>query len=183
MQSVSPAAFLLTYLILAVSAAGQLSIQNIYTGAIRLPAGYIAGMGAYIAAIALLLVLYINWERFNSYGKPLSALGVAVNRVANGDFSVRLNFARGNKESASFIGTVYDDFNKMVEELGSIETLKDDFISNVSHEIKTPLAIVQNYSSIKCDKYDIDTFPRTDRGVTTTRQQNNIPDERSVSPF
>lgn len=70
----------------------------------------------------------------------------ATEKISKGDYSVRLYTSKFSVNSD--FDLIYNNFNKMAEELSSTETLQTDFISNVSHEMKTPLAVIKNYSSL-----------------------------------
>ena len=71
----------------------------------------------------------------------------AAKQVVQGDFSVRI--ASVNQFSADEkFNEIIDCFNRMTEELASVETLRTDFVANVSHEMKTPLCIMQNYGTL-----------------------------------
>lgn len=75
---------------------------------------------------------------------PMKKLTGAMEQVADGDFSVRLEDKVSSKETLE----LYTGFNLMVNELGSTETLQSDFISNVSHEFKTPLSAIEGYATL-----------------------------------
>lgn len=79
--------------------------------------------------------------------RPVKRIVEASEKIMQGDFSVRLKpqsrFASDDK-----FNEVIECFNKMAEELSGVETLRTDFIANVSHEMKTPLAVMQNYGTL-----------------------------------
>ena len=96
----------------------------------------IVAMG-YWALVGLGLTLYTRRQIHQTYETPMKRLAEATTRVANGDFSVYVPTIN-TADNYDYLDIMILDFNKMVEELGSIETLKTDFVSNVSHEMKTP---------------------------------------------
>lgn len=97
----------------------------------------------YWAAVAGMLTLYTREQVKKTYEEPMHSLAKATARVAKGDFSVRVE-PMNNPDKLDYLDVMIQDFNNMTEELGSIETLRVDFFSNVSHEIKTPIAVIQN---------------------------------------
>ena len=82
--------------------------------------------------------------------RPVEKILDATHKVTEGDFSVRIPYVNAKYFYNEF-DIIIEDFNTMIEELATTETLKTDFISNVSHEIKTPLAAIQNYATLLQD--------------------------------
>ena len=104
----------------------------------------------YIVMAAIAYRFILHFVRIN-YSKHLQKISEATRNVAKGDFSVEIELDEALKDN-SYINIMFRDFNTMVAELNSIESLKDDFISNVSHEIKTPLAVINNYTTALKDE-------------------------------
>ncbi len=77
--------------------------------------------------------------------KPINKILQATSKITKGDFSVRIEPLHSKNKKNEF-DVLIDDLNKMADEIGSLETLRSDFIANVSHEMKTPLSVMNNYA-------------------------------------
>jgi len=78
---------------------------------------------------------------------PLKRLSEASRQIAAGDFDLNLTY----EGKISEFRDTYDSFNVMAQELSNIETLRSDFIANVSHEFKTPLTAIEGYAMLLQD--------------------------------
>jgi signal transduction histidine kinase len=75
--------------------------------------------------------------------RPVQKLTSATQKIADGDFDV---FVEGKRNDE--IGILINNFNHMVKKLNSMEYLQKDFIRNVSHEFKTPIASIHGFAKL-----------------------------------
>lgn len=111
------------------------------------PGWYSKVIIGYWVAVSVVFTLLTSYQINSRFERPMMRLAKAAQEVANGDFSVYVPPVH-TAEKQDYMDVMFQNFNTMVEALGSIETLKTEFFSNVSHEIKTPLAIILNYAEI-----------------------------------
>ena len=79
--------------------------------------------------------------------KPVKQILSAAEKIMQGDFSVRINPVKEFAGETGF-NEIITCFNQMTAELAGTETLRTNFIANVSHELKTPLAVIGNYATM-----------------------------------
>lgn len=100
-----------------------------------------------VVLLSLLFTVMDIVRRKITVERPVRKITDAAEKMMQGDFSTRIKPVRGVSDEDSF-NQIIECFNKMAEELSGTETLRTDFIANVSHELKTPLAIMQNYGTM-----------------------------------
>lgn len=100
--------------------------------------------------VALLSIIFTIIDRIRrrlTVDRPAERITKAAEQLMQGDFSVRIDLPK-NYDTGEKFHEIAECFNRMAEELSHVETLRTDFIANVSHELKTPLAIIQNYAAM-----------------------------------
>ena len=101
-------------------------------------------MGIFTTVIGVGIAAYTSTKMLS----PILKINDAARKVSRGDFSVRLE----EKSIAKEIEEIAKSFNIMVKELSNTETLRNDFVSNVSHEFKTPLSAIEGYATLLQDE-------------------------------
>ena len=103
---------------------------------------------------------------------PIKKLRKAMEQVADGDFAVRLEDQSSSKE----IMEIYSGFNLMAHELGATEMLQSDFVSNVSHEFKTPITAIEGYSMLLqgSDELDAEQREYVEKIIFNTRRLSSL---------
>jgi len=109
-----------------------------------------------LVSTCLLVGILVTSQLSKYFFNPIKKLRSAMDKVAEGDFSVRLE----EKSSSKEIMEIYTGFNLMAHELNATEILQTDFVSNVSHEFKTPINAIEGYSTLLQDSDNLDDDQR-----------------------
>ena len=96
-------------------------------------------VGVIIFVLAMLFALAYS----KHMAKPLDEMAAASRRFARGDFSVRVNKAEDVDDE---MGVLIESFNTMADSLEKAEERRSEFISNVAHELRTPMTTIAGFA-------------------------------------
>ena len=139
------AAFVCTCCIMLFISALQDTIGHDFTQEEITGAAKITMLNVILLSICMATIDY--FRRKFTVERPVKRITQSTEKMIEGDFSVRIEPVSKFATDDSF-NEIIECVNKMATELSGVETLRTDFIANVSHEMKTPLAVIQNYGTL-----------------------------------
>ena len=132
---------------------------------------FVISLAVYILFITLVFCLLDMFRRKIMIDEPVKKILLATQRIAMGDFDIDILPAHIYNNYDEY-DIIIDNLNKMAKELAKSEILKSEFVSNVSHELKTPLSIIQNYAkALQTEKLDEDTKQKYLQTLINTSQK------------
>jgi two-component system sensor histidine kinase GlrK len=110
------------------------------------------------AVIALVLGCFVAFFIVQSISSPLRHLTQGTRAISEGKFYYRLDTSQGDE-----FAQLAKDFNTMTARLKELDQMKKDFVSHVSHEMKAPLASMQETNRLLLDQIPGDLTPKQKR--------------------
>ena len=125
----------------------------------------------WVLIFSVILCVVLGWLISAMFFEPITRLSRAMRQVGSGDFSVRLETNSRIRE----VRDTYDNFNLMTQELGATEIIQTDFVSNVSHEFKTPINAIEGYATLlQSGPQSADQAMYVDKILLNTRRLNEL---------
>ena len=128
---------------------------------------------ANVIFLSLLCTVIDAVRRMFMVERPVRRIVSGAEKIARGDFTARINPLCG--VGSEGFDRIIDCFNRMAEELSGVETLRTDFIANVSHELKTPLSVICNYGTM-LQGADVTDEQRIEYANAITAQSRRLAD-------
>lgn len=119
-------------------------------------------------AVAMVAILFLS----KIFIDPIRNLREGMQKVSDGDFSTTLQ----TKSSSVEIQEVIAGFNMMTQELSATEILQTDFVSNVSHEFKTPINAIEGYTTLlqNCDNLNNEQQEYVEKILFNTKRLSTL---------
>lgn len=134
--------FVFIILFISVVLAGAISATLLNMGVLpSLSANRFPATLVFLLLVSLLIGTVMALIGGDVILRPLRNLTDATKEIASGNYNVRVE-PRGVRE----ISSLAKSFNDMAKELSGVEKLRDDFMSNISHEFKTPIVSIRGFA-------------------------------------
>lgn len=99
-----------------------------------------------VAYVAIMIgVLLANFLGY-TFAKPLKLLTEASEEITKGNLDVEIKLKRKDE-----IGVLFNTFNNMARQVKELDSMKDSFVSSVSHELRSPLSAIDGYCDLLID--------------------------------
>jgi signal transduction histidine kinase len=95
--------------------------------------------GAVAAGLVISFCLALSWTR------PIGSLAQAAGRVGQGKYQLDLAATNRRRDELGFLSKA---FQTMAEELQQLDRMKEDFVSAVTHELRSPLGAIESYLNL-----------------------------------
>lgn len=129
-------------------------------GMVRSPQTAVLVMVGSVLLGGSMLSLLMSFFVYRMVIDPMKQVFNALEQVGQGNFDVRV----ATDDHTEF-GLLADTVNRTIQSLSNLEMLRDDFIANVSHELKTPLASIQGCAALLQDENVTDEERRMYAGM------------------
>lgn len=103
-----------------------------------------------ICSFTMFFAIHILIKEARVFVEPIEKLEEAVSKVTKGNFEIQIQWDN-DKKKIKELNKLIDNFNQMTKALRDMEYMNKDFINNVSHEVKTPIASITGFTEILMD--------------------------------